>query len=71
MTTMEDSTEWLEAMKGVFYEEMSDGNYVKCKEIIELLKDEGFPIEAKQLQADLVEEKLGTFIHETDARAWK
>lgn len=68
---MNDNKEWLEGVHDAFEVAVSEGDYVLCKEIIQKVRDEGFDTEAKQLQNELVEETLGTFIHETDAKTWK
>lgn len=61
---------WLEGIRDSFEVAVAEGDYVLCKEIIQKVRDEGFDAEAKQLQAALVEETIGTFIHETDEKSW-
>lgn len=68
---MEDNKAWLEGVNEAFEIAVAEGDYVTCKEIIQKVRDEGFDTEAKQLERDLKEETLGTFIHETDAGNWK
>lgn len=68
---MENANEvWLSGVHDSFEVAVAEGEYVLCKEIIQKVRDEGFDAEAKQLQAELVEETLGTFIHETDQNSW-
>lgn len=68
---MEDSKTYLEAVHDAFEVDISEGDYVLCKDIIQRVRDEGFEVEAKQLQADLVEEKLGTFLYPSNEQSWK
>lgn len=63
---MEDNKEWLAGVADAFETAISQGDYVLCKEIIQKVRDEGFEVAAKQLQAELVEEKLGTFLFPSD-----
>lgn len=63
---MEDNKAWEEGMYESFEIAVAGGDYVLCKEIIQRVRDEGFDQLAKYLQKILVEETLGTFIHESD-----
>lgn len=68
---MEDNKEWLEGVHDAFEISIAEGNYVEAKELIQRMRDEGFEVEAKQLQAELVEEKLGTFLYPFNQQSWK
>lgn len=68
---MGSNKEWLEGVHESFETAVSMGDYVLCKDIIQKVRDEGFDVEAKQLQAELVEETLGTFLFEFDPRNLK
>lgn len=68
---MEDNKLWLEFIKEAFEGAVANGDYATCKDVILKLRDEGFEVEAKQLQTELVEEKLGTFLYPFDVRELK
>lgn len=68
---MDSNKQWLEGVHESFETLISQGNYVEAKELIQKVRDEGFEIEANQLQAELVEETLGTFLFEIDPKNLK
>lgn len=61
---MEDNKAYLEGMAETFEVALAEGNYIECKEIIKVLRDEGFEAEAKQAHTALMEETIGTFLVE-------
>lgn len=68
---MEDNKAWLEQVGVNFEIAIANGDYVDCKELIALVRGEGFDVEAKEMENALVEEKLGTFLYPANEQQWK
>lgn len=68
---MEDNKAWLEQVGVNFEIALANGDYVDCKELIGRVRDEGYEVEAKELERLLKEETIGTFIHESSEYDWK
>lgn len=68
---MEDNKAYFEGVREMFEIAISAGNYEEVKAIIEMVRLEGFEIEAVQLKDELAEEKLGTFLYPSNEQIWK
>ena len=58
----DENVQWLEAAKDAFNIGIAEGQYVICASFIQKVRDEGFDVEAKELDRLLKEETIGTFL---------
>jgi len=56
-----DNSEWLEMVMADFQQELAEGHYVHCQDIITTVRGEGFNAEAYELHCLLQEEKVLKF----------
>lgn len=67
---MNDNKSYLEGVREMFEIAISAGNYEEVKSIIDMVRIEGFEVEAKQLEQELKEETIGTFLYPSSEQTW-